>query len=257
MPANTISFQRQGAVATLTLNRPQQRNGMINRMVRELYECLLPLEADTDLRVLILTGAGDSFCVGADLNHYTSGAADEPLQDSWFDLARLLHELPQVTIAVVNGACAGAGFGMAAACDLRYAADTAVFNTAFLGVGASGDMGVPWTLSRILGGAAARELCLFPDKFDAQRALRLGLIQDCFPADELSAAVATRAAALTRRAPQALRSMKQNFVAAERLSFKDYLDLETMRHRQSTGSADAKEAFRAYIEKREPVFGKA
>ncbi len=254
MQPSTIHFERQGPIATLRLNRPEQRNGMINRMVRELHECLLPLNSDEGLRVLILTGAGDSFCVGADLDHYTRGADDERLQESWFDMARLLHELPQITLAAVNGACAGAGFGLAVACDLRYAAREAVFNTAFLGVGASGDMGVPWTLSRIIGGARARELCLFPGKFDADRALEIGLVQACYPRAQLLTEVQSRAHELSERAPMALRYMKQNFVAAEQLGLGDYLQLETLRHMQSTASGDAREAFRAFMEKRPPHF---
>lgn len=253
---DTIRFSTDGAIATLTFDRPEQRNGMINRMVRELYETLSSLQARTDLRVLIVTGAGSSFCVGADLNHYTSGQPDEALQEAYFDLARLLHELPMVTIAAVNGACAGAGFGLASACDLRYGADTAVFNTAFLGVGASGDMAVPWTLSAIVGAAKARELCFFPGKFSAEEAERIGFLQGVYPAAQLADEVQGRADALTRRAPAALQGMKMNFVAAERLSLPDYITLETMRHTQSTQSDDAREAFKAFIEKREPVFSR-
>src|SRR5690606_21783519 len=93
----------------------------------------------------------------------------------------LLHEMPQVTVAAINGACAGAGLAWAAACDLRFAASDARFSTAFLNVGLPGELGAPWTLSRALGGARARDLCFLPTKFDATEALRTGFVSRLFP----------------------------------------------------------------------------
>ena len=124
----TIRYDVGGGVATVTLNRPERLNGIINAMMRELHTALAATALDPSVRVVVLTGAGKGFCPGADLKHYTEGGVDEPLRAETFDLTRLLHEMPQVTLAAVNGACAGAGLGWACACDLRVASDRATLD---------------------------------------------------------------------------------------------------------------------------------
>ena len=158
----TILYEKSGPVATLTMNRPE-RNGMTTKMLREAHEALTIQRKDRELRVLVLTGAGKSFCPGADLQLTAAGAdSDEQSSIENFRVPVLLHTMPAVTIAAINGACAGAGLGWALGCDLRYAAPSARFNTAFLDVGVAGDMGGPWTLPRIVGAAKARELYSCP-----------------------------------------------------------------------------------------------
>ena len=106
----TILWERDDAgVGTLTINRPEQMNGMTNQMVREACDALELAAGDSSLRVLVLTGAGKAFCPGADLNHFTSGGKDEVLTAREFAITTLLHEIPAVTVAAINGACAGAG----------------------------------------------------------------------------------------------------------------------------------------------------
>lgn len=250
----TIAYESAGGVGTLRFDRPEQLNGITNRMMLELHEALSAIALDYDTRVLVLTGAGRAFCPGADLRHYASGEPDVPLRSEHFQLTALLHELPQVTIAAINGACAGAGLGWAAACDLRYAAESARFNSAFLGVGISGDMAGPWTLPRILGAARARELFFLPGKFDAAEAERIGLVSRVFADDVFAKEIAAIAARIAASAPLALRAMKQNFLAAENLSLRDYIALETERHQRTGQSEDSRAAFRAYVEKRVPEF---
>ena len=137
----------------------------------------------------ILRGAGNDFCVGADM----AGASDEEEtpRPSGFDdqgpiyqASLLLHTMPQVTIAAIDGGCAGAGMGWAAACDFRFASPEARFATAFLTVAASGDMGLVWSLSRIVGGARAREMLFFPEKLTGEQALDAGLCHPAVPARE-------------------------------------------------------------------------
>src|SRR5260221_3383189 len=147
----TIRFEKAGAIATLTMNRPDRRNAIAGSMMREMSDTLAVVANDPQLRVLILTGAGRGFCAGADLNGIVEGDTGLDTAESRpptfdFRIPMLLHNMPAVTIAAVNGACAGAGFGWACACDLRLAAASARFNTAFLDVGVAGDMGRPWTL---------------------------------------------------------------------------------------------------------------
>jgi 2-(1,2-epoxy-1,2-dihydrophenyl)acetyl-CoA isomerase len=166
----------------------------------------------------------------------------------------MLHELPQVTVAAVNGACAGAGLGWAAACDLRYAAESANFNSAFLGVGISGDMAGPWFLPRILGSARAREVMFLHGKFGAAEAERIGFVSRTFPDETFRDEVAVIVKRLSKSAPLALRAMKQNFVAAENMSLREYIRIESERHQRTGASEDSRAAFRAFVEKREPEF---
>lgn len=256
MKANTIVVQRDGAIATVRLNRPAQRNGITGEMLTELYGAMRALAADASVRVLVLRGEGADFCPGADLKHYTSGAADKtgrPDTDE-FDIAVLLHEMPAVTIAAISGACAGAGFGWACACDLRIASETARFNSAFLDVGVAGDMGGPWTLPRLVGAAKARELYFLPGKFDAAEALRIGLVSRVSAPENFEADVAALTARLARAAPLAIKGMKANFVAAEKMGFADYIALESEKHNRIFQSEDTREAFRAFVDKRAPAF---
>ena len=254
MDYETIRYEVAGNLATLTLNRPESLNGITNTMMRELYECLNVAADDADVRVLLFTGAGRGFCPGVDLKASTSGGKQEPNRREYFHVTTLLHEMPKVTIAAVNGACAGAGFGWACACDLRYASERAVFNSAFLGVAISGDMAGPWLLPRIVGATKARELFFMSQKFRADEAERIGLVLKTFPEDTFRDEVQAIAERLAKSAPLAIGEMKKNFVNAENLPLRDYIELETERHTRTGGSEDSREAFRAFVEKREPQF---
>jgi 2-(1,2-epoxy-1,2-dihydrophenyl)acetyl-CoA isomerase len=252
----TIRYEKAGAIATLTMNRPERMNGMTNRMLCETTEALAAAAEDPELRVLVLTGAGRSFCPGADLNVIASGEGPEEgqLRPDHFRAPVLLHQMPAVTIAAVNGACAGAGLGWACACDFRFAAASARFNVAFLDVGVAGDMGGPWTLAHIVGPARARELYFFPDKFGAEEASRIGLVSRVFPDESFRAEVGAIADRLAQAAPVALRTLKANFVDAERMDFPAYVSLETERHLRMFTTEDTREAFAAKVEKRLPRF---
>jgi 2-(1,2-epoxy-1,2-dihydrophenyl)acetyl-CoA isomerase len=253
-PFETLLYEAHDGIGTLTLNRPERLNAMTNRMVREAAEALAAIAADTSIRVLVLTGAGRGFCPGADLHHFSSGAADDSLTPPDFRSALLLHEMPHVTIAAINGACAGAGLGWACACDLRFAAESVSFNSAFLKVAVAGDMAGPWTLPRLVGAAKARELYFLPAKFNAAEAVRIGLVSRMFPDATFRADVAAITRELAAASPSALRTMKANFVDAERMSLAEYVEIESRRHLEVAGGEDAREAFRAFIEKRPPRF---
>ena len=250
----TIIYEKTGPVARLTMNRPERLNGMANRMLIETRHALTAASEDRDLRVLILTGAGKGFCPGADIGRVASEAPDDPLTADDFRVPVLLHNMPAVTIAAINGACAGAGLGWALACDFRFAAASARFNVAFLDVGVAGDMGGPWTLSRIVGPARARELYFLPGKFDAAEALRIGLVSRIFPDDRFRVEVETIVTRLADSAPIALRTLKANFVDSERMDFAGYVALESERHFRMFETEDTREAFAAKAEKRKPQF---
>ena len=250
----TILYEKSGPVATLTMNRPDRLNGMTKKMLRETREALTAASEDREVRVLVLTGAGKTFCPGADLQMVAADSDDEPSNTDDFRVPVLLHTMPAVTIAAINGACAGAGLGWACGCDLRYAAPSARFNTAFLDVGVAGDMGGPWSLPRIVGAAKARELYFMPDKFDAQEALRIGLVSRVFPDERFREEVGAIVQRIAEAAPIALRTMKAHFVEAERMDFASYVELESAHHLPMFSTHDTREAFAAKVEKRKPRF---
>jgi 2-(1,2-epoxy-1,2-dihydrophenyl)acetyl-CoA isomerase len=252
----TLRFEAANGIGRLTLNRPERLNAMTNRMVVEAHDCIAEVAEREDVRVLVLTGEGRGFCPGADLKHFSSGEADIAAAARHFRVPAYLHRMPQLTIAAINGACAGAGFGWAAACDLRFAARSATFNTAFLNVASAGDMAGPWTLTRLLGAAKARELYFLPDKFHADDALAMGLVSRVFDDAVFRAEIDAIAERLAGASPHALAGMKQNFLAAEEHDLERYIGIETARHMEVMAHDDAKEAFRAFVEKRPPVWGR-
>jgi 2-(1,2-epoxy-1,2-dihydrophenyl)acetyl-CoA isomerase len=256
-----VLCETKDGVATLTLNRPDRLNAMGGEILPLVQGHLERLAVDDAVSVVVLTGAGRGFCVGGDL----SGSLPrelrvESLEEGTAALRRLMHssqllrEMPKISIAAINGPCAGAGLAWACACDLRYAAASAKFTTAFVDAGLSGDFGGSWTLPRIVGSARARELYLLADRFDAAEALRIGLVAKVLPDAELMPHVREVAERLRRKAPLALRAIKQNLVDAERLGFSEALDREAERHVRLSRSADAREAARAFMEKRAPRF---
>ncbi len=229
---SVVLSEYRDAIAVITLNRPERRNGVTVEMCRELYDAVKGA-AESDARVLILRGAGNDFCVGADLQG--GGGSTNPVpsmegMEQIYHASLLLHSMPQVSIAAIDGGCAGAGMGWAAACDFRFATPEARFSTAFLKVGASGDMGLAWSLTRVLGGARARELLLFPDKLTGAQALEIGLVTRLFARESLHDEVVALAEELAGRDAMALRMGKANVLSAEQLGLADYIAIETARH---------------------------
>ncbi|MBU6267714.1 MAG: enoyl-CoA hydratase/isomerase family protein [Sphingomonadales bacterium] len=222
---------RDGAVATVTLSRPGRRNAVTLPMCVDLHAALRTIAAG-DARVVILRGAGDDFSVGADLEQAADADGTSPgieeLGDI-FDAATLLHAMPQVTIAAVDGGCAGAAMGWAMACDFRFATAEARFNTAFLNVGLAGEMGLAWTLTRLVGPARARELLLFPARQTGEQALAMGLVTRLYPRADLHEAARAAAAELCARDPVTLKLMKANLVSAEQDDLARYIAVESAR----------------------------
>jgi 2-(1,2-epoxy-1,2-dihydrophenyl)acetyl-CoA isomerase len=250
----TLRYDIEGGLCRLTLDRAEHMNGMTNQMVREARDALELAAADPSVRVLVLTGEGKAFCPGADLHHFASGGADERLTSREFGVTALLHEIPAVTVAAINGACAGAGLGWALACDLRFMSASAKLNTAFLDVAVAGDMAIPWSLPRLVGASRARDLSFLPRRVEAEEALAIGLVSRVFPDDLFRTETDALLRELLEKSPTALLGLKQNYVMAERMTLGDFVDYEAERHLRIASSADTAEAFRAFVEKRKPVF---
>ena len=247
-------------VAMLTLNRPDRLNALSTPIIDGLLEALPRLAADPGIAVVVLTGAGRGFCAGGDVKSMAEGSSQLGLDDavqrlrSRMEVSRLLHEIPKPTIAMVNGAAAGAGLAMALACDLRIASQSARFLTAFAKVGFSGDFAGSYFLSRLVGTAKARELYFTADPLDAGQALALGMVNRVVPDSELLQATMAFARRLAGGPSIALGLMKRNFNAAETCTLSELLDLEAAHQIQAARTEDHLEAARAFVEKRAPVF---
>lgn len=248
-------------VATLTMNRPERLNALSGPMIESAIAALERCAADPAVGCIVLTGAGKGFCAGGDVTAMGGGPTSSLTFEQQVDRQRaihrfagLLHGMPKISIAAINGACAGAGMGLALACDLRLAADSAKFTTAFAKVGFSGDFGITWPLLRSLGEAKAKELLLLSDVLTAQQALDLGLLNRMLPGAELVPAAMQLAARIAQGPRIAYRYMKENVNAAATESYESLLDREAFTQRRTGATADHREGVAAFVEKRAPKF---
>jgi len=262
---DTVLYEVRNGIATITLNRPTKLNSMTAELLNGVSASLEKAASDDDVKVVVLTGAGRAFSVGGDLGGMAEGRPGGLSTEGSTEIhirrlrqsmstSQLLHEMPKPTIAAINGACAGAGLAWACAADLRYCAQSAVFNTAFVTAGLSGDFGGTWTLPRIVGVAKARELYFLAQKFDAQEAERIGLVTRRFPDANLMEEVGEVAKRMAEFAPLTLEAVKANLNDAIGLSLGELMDREAERHVRLSVTDDAREAAKAYLEKRPPVF---
>lgn len=251
--------QREGRVVTLTLNRPERLNALVPALTGALREALPRLAADGEVGAVVLTGAGRGFCAGGDVQSM-EGRTEIPVAErsrqlrANAEIARLLAEMPQVTICALNGVAAGAGLSLALACDFRIAAESARFTTSFLRMGLVSDLGAAFFLRRLVGSAKAKELFLLGDMVNAAEGHRLGVlsrvVSDAELADE-AAALARRLANGPRIAQAHLKALMQS---AETDSLAHWLDLEAAAQARCAATADHREAMRAFGEKRAPDF---
>lgn len=271
--SDVVQYEAEAGVALITLNRPEQMNTMGGGLVERTAEALEMAAKDDEVRAVILTGTGRAFCAGGDLQGMAGRSGSSApkgsgetrrqppsLEESIAGLrhsmttSELLHDMPKVTFAAINGACAGAGLAWACACDIRYCAESAVFNTAFMTAGLSGDFGGTWTLPRIVGPAKARELYLLAEKFRADEAARIGLVSAVLPDGELLPFVKAKAERIAGFAPLTMRAIKENLNDSFDSTFIDQLDREADRHTRMGRTEDAREAAKAFLEKRPAVF---
>ena len=247
-----------GGVAILTLNRPDRLNALSEEMVQSLCEALARLGRDPAVGAIVLTGAGRGFCAGGDVKRMaTSEQTMEDRQEGlrWrHESVRLLRTIGKVVIAAVNGPAAGAGLSLALACDLRIAARSARFRTAFAGVGFSGDFGGSWSLTRLVGTAKAREMYYLNPQIEADEAARLGIVTRVVDDTALMDETMDLARRIAAGPLVAFAYMKRNLHAAETEPLATVLDMEALGQARTGTTEDHKEAARAFVEKRAPVF---
>lgn len=250
-------------VGVVTLNRPDRRNALSRPMLDALAEVLTAFAADDTVRALLLTGAGKAFCAGGDVKAFAErgGAAggEETFEDkvarqlaSQRATTGALHTFPKPTVAALPGAAAGAGIGLALACDLRVGTPTTVFATAFAKVGLSGDYGTTWLLSQIAGPARARRALLLGERIDADTALEWGVLDQV--AEDATTHAFEIAAGLAAGPRQAYASMKQNLLDAGTCSLDEAMAREVPRHLTCGQTDDHHEAVRAFVERRPASF---
>lgn len=253
-------------VATITLNRPQARNSLSDHLTPALRTMIKVCGDDPQIGAILITGAGNAFCAGGDVKGMggKSGGTNAPeltteqkvarLQERQRTLTGALVAVRKPTIAALPGPAAGAGLSIALACDLRIAAETAFVSTGYMKVGLSGDYGIASLLTRLVGTSRARELMFLSEKIDARRCEALGLVNRVVPDDRLREEAFTLAKSLAEGPAIALKAMKDNLDDALELDFLTALDREAERLVRAAGTADHKEAVRAFVEKRKPVF---
>jgi enoyl-CoA hydratase/carnithine racemase len=256
----------QDGVATITLNRPQARNALSNELTPALRRMIRHCAEDDAVGAVLLTGAGTAFCAGGDVKGMSKSgigsglsfdAKVADLRQRQRTLTGALVALRKPTIAALPGPAAGAGLAIALACDIRIAADTAFVSTGYARIGLSGDYGIAWLLSRVVGNGRARELMFTADRIDATTCERIGLVNRVVPGDALADEAFAFAKRLAAGPRQALGLIKDNLDAVSEQDFLAALDGEAERLLQAAASEDHKEAVRAFVEKREPVFGAA
>jgi enoyl-CoA hydratase/carnithine racemase len=250
-------------VALITLNRPEARNAMSDKLTPALRTQIKERSEDPDVGVLLITGAGTAFCSGGDVKGMGGRGPrgqmgfEERLGDLRWRQAALTGALVAArkpTIAALPGAAAGAGLAIALACDIRIAARSAFVSTGYARVGLSGDYGIAWLLTRAVGSARARELMFTAERVDAERCERIGLVNRIVADDKLQDEAFALAKSLAEGPRVALRNMKDNLDDALHVDYPTALYREAERLVQASRTDDHKEAVRAFMEKRKPVF---
>jgi 2-(1,2-epoxy-1,2-dihydrophenyl)acetyl-CoA isomerase len=248
-----------GGVATVTFARPQAYNALTADLLESLLGTFKALERDASVRAIVLTGEGKAFCSGQALDDVKTlppgGAADlaNTVEKRYNPLILKLVTIEKPVIAAVNGVAAGAGMGIACACDFRIVAETASFTTAFVKIGLVPDSGLSFTLERIVGYAAAVELCMLSEKIDAARADAMGLCTRVVPT-ERCLEEAQQLAATFARGPQSLGLIKRELVRNGLGDIKAALDYEAHLQTIAGATADFAEGLAAFTAKRAPVF---
>ena len=252
-------------VAVITLNRPDARNAMSDHLTPALRAMVRACGENPGVGALLITGAGTAFCAGGDVKGMGAHRARQKLEMSHDEKVADLQERQRLltgalvsvrkpTIAALPGPAVGAGLALAMACDLRIAAQSAFVSTGYLRVGLSGDYGIAWLLTRLVGTARARELMFTGEKVDAARCEAIGLVNRVVPDDRLQQDAFALARSMAEGPTIALRYMKDNLDEALLFDFATARDHEAERLIRTTMTADHREAVQAFIEKRKAKF---
>jgi len=256
---SAIQWEQEGSLGIITLNRPETLNAIVPELREELSHVLNKVAENNGLRAVIITGSGKAFSAGGDLEgflrrseaHQKQGGAIEIFSNS---MSRKFLSVGIPIIAAVNGAAIGAGFTLSLTCDLRIASEDARFGAVFARVGLSPEYGSSYLLSRIVGLTRASELVLTARIFDAEEALRIGLVSEVVPRDDLMVRARALAGQIASFSPVAVRMAKRTLRYGLESTLSQALDYEELAESHCFSSLDHQEAVKAFLEKRPPRF---
>lgn len=258
MTYETILYELDGGVATVTLNRPESLNAFNDQMIAETTMAFKKMERDSDVRCVVLTGSGRAFSAGQDLKNVLeregSFSIGEHVEQGYNRLIRRIVGIEKPVIAAVNGVAAGAGCGVALATDIRIASHEASFILSFSRVGLIPDSGSTWTLPRLVGYTRAFEMAVTADRIPAEKALAWGIVNQVVPAEQLDEIVAAWSNTLADGPTLAYGLTKRAMHKANGTSLDEALLYESQLQEVAGRSEDSKEGVRAFVEKREPKF---
>lgn len=257
----------EDGILTLTINRPKSHNTMTPNLSDGLIEALKENGNNPDVRCVVITGAGNIFCAGGDVGDQASGALKKGETDpkaaheamvkmirEGSEVFGILHSLPKPTLAIIPGAAAGAGLGLALACDFRFCLDTAKLTTAFAKIGLSTDSGISYFLPKIVGMAKARELCFSADVVTGRQAYDIGLVSKIASQETFQKDAQAYAKYLASLPTVAIGFMKENLNASEHSSLDQIFDLEANNVVRSMSTQDHKNAAKAFLKKERVTF---
>jgi 2-(1,2-epoxy-1,2-dihydrophenyl)acetyl-CoA isomerase len=255
-----LLIDRADGVATVTLNRPESMNSLSVTLKEALATELDAIARDKSVRAVVLTGTGRGFCVGQDLHEHVrllESGDPAPLRtvvEHYNPMLTTLATMPKPVIAAVNGMAAGAGAGLAFACDFRFASSKAGFLIAFANVGLTLDSGVSWTLPRLVGGARATALCLLAEPITAEAALEMGLVNGVFEPGHLMPAVRELAHRLANGPTAAYAAIRESLAYAATATLPQALAKEAELQNAMGATDDHRNATAAFVAKQQPVF---
>ena len=249
-----VEVTRDGAVQTITLNRPEKMNAFTRNLHTELLAALKEAR-DPEVRAVVITGAGRAFCAGQDLTEFSeAGDVGTSLRETYHPNVHAVRSLEKPVIAAVNGACAGAGLSFACACDIRIASDAAAFVPGFVGIGLIPDAGGTYFVHRLLGAARAFEWMSSNRRLTAAEAHAWGLVSEVVEADALPARAAELAQTYAALPTKAIGMTKRLFDHADTATLDEQLELEAQLQAVAAQSDDFREGVSAFLEKRAPSF---
>ncbi|WP_198032152.1 enoyl-CoA hydratase/isomerase family protein [Mesorhizobium sp. WSM1293] len=253
----TVAYEIQDSIAEIRLNRPHRLNAVVQQLYDDVMAALDQSERDNDVRVIVLTGEGRAFCVGADLKEHKAGRAAFDRRQYLMSEQRVCRRLrshPKPVIAAVNGYALGAGAEMALACDFMVMAASGRIGFPEVGLGAFLGGGVTHILPRLVGLAKARELLFLGRQIDGAEAVRIGLALNCIPNEEFAERVRTLASELSKKAPFSMQLAKERLAFAAEGTFEAALTGELEGMMFCSATRDWQEGVDAFAEKRAPVF---
>lgn len=251
-----IDLKKEGNVAVLTVERPEALNAMNLDLLRELSQVIDQIEVDDEIRVLVITGAGRAFIAGADIGHMSTMSPHQAREWSRLGQATLgkLEKLQKPVIAAINGYALGGGTELALACDIRVASEKAVFGQPEVALGMIAGFGGTQRLPRLIGAGKAKEMLFSGDRYDAQAAYDMGLVNKVVPAEELLAYCLDLAKRIASRGPQAVRLTKEAIDHGQDLTLEKGLKVEQDLYALIFTTEEPREGCGAFLEKREPRF---